>query len=438
MKAGQKLVANDGYQVCLYPLPSMDIIQASPSPFSHCCGFPIDVNTIPPSSYATMYAPCDCEFYYRDGIGNSCAFISTNKVHTPSGLTYVCFQFTHGKLLGKGATQGKGAKYKQGEAIYTTGLDNANGVDHCHIDQCKANSANDKVTMRFMGVYCTSGNACWVLAKSCKPNEIFYVNDTAMTGKLGGYNWIKWTKGGNNTIVGGGSGGGSSGTVNNPSLKWVIPVISGSEYTRSRYLTESEMKNNFRCFYGEMHARGWSLNAISGMLGNIQSESQCNPNCWQGMYIYSQPTDTEGYGLVQWTPYTKIKEWMQQKGAWGKFEKYGTIQCERIEWEVKNNAQWMATASYPMSFQEFKKSTASPSYLAMVFLANYERPLNPYQPIRGTQAQSIYNYLKGFKPELPNGAIIDGDFNGDDEWTGTEEQSKKWKWIYYMKGKNKV
>lgn len=437
MKAGQKLTANDGYQVCLYPLPSMDVIQASPSSFSHCCGYAIDVNTVPPSSYATMYAPCDCEFYYQDGIGNSCAFISTNKVHTPSGLTYVCFQFTHGKLLGKGAIQGKGAKYKQGEAIYTTGLDNANGIDHCHIDQCRANSATDKVTMRFMGVYCSSGNACWVLAKSCKPNEIFYVNDTAMTGRLGGYKWITWTKGGNNTIVGGGSSGGA---VSNPSLKWVIPVIAGSEYTKSRYLTDAEMKNNYRCFYGEMNARGWSLNSICGMLGNIKHESGCNPNTWEGQYKYTNPTERQGFGLVQWTPYTKIESWLKERNVWGKFEKYGTAQCERIEWELKNGAQWSATASYPMSFAEFKKSKQDAGYLAIVFVKNYERGGYGTEQMRANSAREIYNYLKDLKPSVPDGAVLDGsDIDGDfDLGDGTESSKEdRWKWIYYMKGKNK-
>lgn len=429
MKAGQRLTAPDGFQVCLYPLPSLDVIQSSPSAWSHCCGYAIDVNTVPPSSYATMYAPCNCTKYYQDSVGNSCAFISDQKVHTPKGLSYVCFQFTHGKLLGNGKT------YKQGDPIYTTGLDNAGNVDHCHIDQAFCNSASDKVYMKNMGVVCQMGNYCWVLSKSCPANQVFFVNDTTI-GRVGQINgvamkWLTWTKGGNNILPDGG------GSTSNPSLKWVIPVIEGNEYTRSRYLTEAEMKNNFRCFYGEMHARGWSLNAICGMLGNIQSESQCNPNTWQGLYIYSQPTNTEGFGLVQWTPYTKIKDWLTQRGVWGKFSQYGTAQCERIEWEVQNNAQWMSTSAYPMSFQEFKKSTASPSYLALVFLANYERPLNPYQPIRGTQAQTIYNYLKGFKPEVPDGAIINGEFNPDDSQGNAGQNKKKWKFIYYLKGKNK-
>ena len=74
---------------------------------------------------------------------------------------------------------------------------------------------------------------------------------------------------------------------------------------------------------------------------------------------------------------------------------------ERINFEVENNIQWIATESYPENFEEFKHSINAPYNLALEFLANYERPLDPVQPERGEQAEFWYNYLEGISPVPP-------------------------------------
>ena len=71
---------------------------------------------------------------------------------------------------------------------------------------------------------------------------------------------------------------------------------------------------------------------------------------------------------------------------------------------IASGSGYYLTSSYKLSFQEFIHSKQSPSYLAEAFLANFERPLNPNQPIRGNQATSWYNYLKNWTPEVPDGA----------------------------------
>lgn len=70
----------------------------------------------------------------------------------------------------------------------------------------------------------------------------------------------------------------------------------------------------------------------------------------------------------------------------------------RILYEVENNIQWIATSEYNYSFEEFTKSNDTPYNLALAFLANYERPLDPNQPIRGEQANYWYEYLGGISP----------------------------------------
>lgn len=70
----------------------------------------------------------------------------------------------------------------------------------------------------------------------------------------------------------------------------------------------------------------------------------------------------------------------------------------RILYEVENNIQWIATSTYNYSFREFTQSTDTPYNLALAFLANYERPADPNQPARGTQAEYWYEFLGGLPP----------------------------------------
>ena len=73
----------------------------------------------------------------------------------------------------------------------------------------------------------------------------------------------------------------------------------------------------------------------------------------------------------------------------------------RINYEVENEIQWIPTSQYDYSFQDFKVSQDTPYNLAMAFIANYERPLVPFQPWRGLQANTWFEYLGGIIPPSP-------------------------------------
>ena len=166
------------------------------------------------------------------------------------------------------------------------------------------------------------------------------------------------------------------------------------------YLSESEMKNNAEMFYTRMHAYGFSLNAIAGILGNVQHESTINPGIWESLDPYEG-----GYGLVQWTPYTKYSEW-----AGSDWQNNGDKQCERISYEFANGIQYYPTESYPLTAQQFKVSNQNPADLAEVFVYNYERPSNPSAslPSRRQYATNWYNYLLqtvAYTPRLTMGDI---------------------------------
>lgn len=157
-------------------------------------------------------------------------------------------------------------------------------------------------------------------------------------------------------------------------------------YTGNRYLTQQEMETNALYIYNYLYPRGWSLNAIAGMLGNMQSESGINPGIWEGLAVNEGP----GYGLVQWTPYEKYTDWCLDNWM---DPSHMDSALKRIEYELENGLQYYPTDAYPETFKEFKTSTKSPTYLAMAFLANYERPLDPNQPNRGSQAEAWYTFL---------------------------------------------
>lgn len=164
---------------------------------------------------------------------------------------------------------------------------------------------------------------------------------------------------------------------------------------RNGYLTESEMRANGIEIYQYFSSYGWSINAICAMLGNMQSESGVNPAIWEGLTPYSG-----GYGLVQWTPYSKYKNW-----AGAQWENNGPLECARVIFEFNNGLQWstqLAWEQYKYPNQAaFPYSNEDISYLAWVWLQNYERPANFDQPQRAAQALDWYNYITGEQPPIP-------------------------------------
>ena len=167
-------------------------------------------------------------------------------------------------------------------------------------------------------------------------------------------------------------------------------------YSGNRYLKQTEMTANARYITDYLLARGWSINAICGMLGNMQTESGINPGIWQNL---DEGNTSLGFGLVQWTPATKYLNWCYERDL-----EPGAMDSnlERILWEVENSQQWIATSDYPMSFVEFTTSEESVDTLAAAFLYNYERAGAPKLWKRQEQARTWYSILSGLEPTTPS------------------------------------
>lgn len=172
-------------------------------------------------------------------------------------------------------------------------------------------------------------------------------------------------------------------------LTWTWQYWDGSGFTP---WTEAspEMQNNAKCFYYKMHGAGFSPEAIAGMLGNIQTESFINPH-------QAEVGGFGGYGLVGWTPRSKLIDWANQNGL-----DYhdGDVQCDRIIYEFANGIQYGPNGNWgtpPISGSDYKVSRLPPETLAEYFLKWYENPalsaLEQTIETRKRQARFWYNYI---------------------------------------------
>ena len=155
----------------------------------------------------------------------------------------------------------------------------------------------------------------------------------------------------------------------------------------NNYLTESQMQGNALEVYNFFSARGWTLNAIAGMLGNMERESNINPGLWQSLNYGNY---SGGYGLVQWTPATNYTDWASANG-YSITDPQG--QMIWIDTVTVSSGQWIATSEYNLSFDAFKTSTQSPEWLASAFLKNFERAGVEAEDERRSDARKWYDYL---------------------------------------------
>lgn len=170
--------------------------------------------------------------------------------------------------------------------------------------------------------------------------------------------------------------------------------ITDEVISDNRYLTLTEMQVNAKYIYKYFYNMGWTLNAIAGMLGNMQKESTINPGIWQNL---ESGNTSLGYGLTQWTPATKLMDWANERGY--DYTQMQT-QCMKIQDELVGGGQYYQTPEYPLSFHEFSISTESPEYLASAFIYNYERPASySTEEERRGYARYWYDYLKDLNPE---------------------------------------
>lgn len=187
MTTGQRLVAQDGYEVALFPMPYLNMSQDEGGDYSHLGTYNIDFLGWGPLGRvynAPIYAPCTMKVMYT-GLsyagGNQVGFQSVNPVHLANGqLDYLCITFAHDP---NPPITTIGQVVNQGDLCYHTG--SYGNVTGDHVHSCCGQGTWQGQTQR-------PPENHWDLANRIHYWEAVYVNDTTI---IQGYNhnWITWT-----------------------------------------------------------------------------------------------------------------------------------------------------------------------------------------------------------------------------------------------------
>lgn len=166
--------------------------------------------------------------------------------------------------------------------------------------------------------------------------------------------------------------------------------------SKNAYLTQDEKDNNAYCTYNYLNSKGWSFNAIVAMIANMDRESNINPGIWENLEAGNL---NNGFGLVQWTPATKIRN------RQGFSETDGNWQLGQAIIDGENGDQWFANPEVspvnpPITFKEFSTSDLDIYTLTNYFMWYYEHPADPHQD-RSSLADYYYKLLSGYEPQPP-------------------------------------
>ena len=166
----------------------------------------------------------------------------------------------------------------------------------------------------------------------------------------------------------------------------------GTVTSSNAWLKDSQMEENAQFIWTWLKDNGWSEQAAAGFLGNTHVESSHNPGIYENL---DEGNMQRGFGLVQWTPASIFHNWAKEN----KLDPTD-IKAQLTSINGDTLRHWIKTDEFPLSYQDFKTSTDSPTNLARAFMLNFERPANQVQPKRGEWAEYYYARYKGkvFRP----------------------------------------
>lgn len=202
-------------------------------------------------------------------------------------------------------------------------------------------------------------------------------------------------------------------------------IVRVSDKAATYTLTQSEMENNASLIFNALSAKGWTLAAIAGALGNMQSESTLNPGACEGGHGTPRGSSQfygGGLGLIQWTDYPAYQAAYRHPILWYAAQNNanwydGIIQCNLLN-EANNSAitscgynegarwGWQTSNSYPsISFSSYKAFTGTPEDAAIYFFYDMEWHYSVEDGTLSTRKQRArywYDYLSGATPQPPD------------------------------------
>lgn len=181
-------------------------------------------------------------------------------------------------------------------------------------------------------------------------------------------------------------------------------VVETDQYGQ---LTEDQILGNAQMVDAFMRPRFWSVESIAAMCGNLAQESYINPGQWEGGQYENM---SRGYGLGQWTPATKLRDFAEERGL--TWRGNGNTQCIYIDaWEEQWHASTMENGTLqnpPITFDQFKQNATNLSVdrLCELWYFYWEEPTYEYPeykslPVRKAWAAKIYELIAGTNPPQP-------------------------------------
>ena len=174
MRANERKIAADGYEVCLFPCEAMYLNVGRGEHDVLALDFrPVNAQGVR-ITHMPVYAPFTGTIVYT-GNDHNCILQSNNKVHTPSGLKYVRVLVAHSDSAPSPVT----TEFRQGFQFYTSGDYGQSFGEHLHMEYALVDNTSDRL-------WNTSGIG---LYKACHMWEGLYVDDTFLA-RPGSYNWL--------------------------------------------------------------------------------------------------------------------------------------------------------------------------------------------------------------------------------------------------------
>lgn len=195
MLANQRMIADDGYEVALFPCEAMYLTTAR-DPAEHDV-YALDF--LPRNTEGEAISPMNCYAPFSGtivytGSDHNCILQSDDKVHLPDGsLSLARILVAHSEVAPI-----LNYHYTQGQLFYTTGNYGISGGEHLHIEGAKIDTPIDQY-WNTGGVGLYKGTHLW---------DILYKNNTEIL-RDGGFDWIDYE-------------GGSSTGVRHSKFPWVL------------------------------------------------------------------------------------------------------------------------------------------------------------------------------------------------------------------------
>lgn len=175
MRAGERKIASDGYEVCLFPCECMFLNVGRGEHDVYALDFlPVNAGGVRITKMP-CYAPFTGTIVYT-GNDHNCILESNNKVHTPMGLKYVRVVVAHQEAPAPPVT----TEFRQGFKFYETGDYGQSFGEHLHMEYALVDDKSAPYWNSGGGIGLYGGIHMW---------EALYKDDTFIA-QGGNYNWL--------------------------------------------------------------------------------------------------------------------------------------------------------------------------------------------------------------------------------------------------------